>query len=497
MIALRHLLPDQPLPERLRDLTIKALRLDSRAVTPGDLFLAVPGHNADGRQFIDAAVRAGATVVVEEGDAFAVHPHDGAVRITVPELRRQVGVLAARYFGEPGRRLKVIGVTGTNGKTSITWFLRDALNALGHACGLIGTLGVGLKGQEDSTGHTTPDPITLQKALLDLCDAGADSVAMEVSSHALDQHRLGSTPVRIAVFSNLSRDHLDYHGDMDAYLLAKVALFTRPELQEAVINSDDDAAPVLLGRLNDGVRCITYGAQAGATVRCVAWQPHPDGMDLRLTVGGEAVNVTLPLFGAFNLSNVMAVAGALHGSGVEPHALADALAAITPVPGRMEPVREAGKPTVIVDYAHTPDGLEKALAAAREHFPGRLHCVVGCGGDRDTGKRPLMAAAAERGADRVLFTSDNPRGEHPDAIIEQMRAGLDDPGAVQVETDRRRAVALAVSQAGADDVVLVAGKGHEDYQEVAGERHPMDDRDLAREALAAWRVPAAPAGGTA
>jgi len=496
MIALRHLLPDQPLPERLRDLTINALRLDSRAVTPGDLFLAVPGHNMDGRRFIDAAIRAGATVVVEEGDTFAVHPHAGAARITVPELRRQVGVLAARYFGEPGRRLKVIGVTGTNGKTSITWFLRDALNALGHACGLIGTLGVGLKGHEDSTGHTTPDPITLQKALRALCDAGADSVAMEVSSHALDQHRLGSTPVRIAVFSNLSRDHLDYHGDMDSYLLAKVALFTRPELQEAVINSDDAAAPVLLGRLNDGVRCITYGAQAGATVRCVAWQPHPDGMDLRLTVGGEAVNVTLPLFGAFNLSNVMAVAGVLHGSGVEPRALAGALAAITPVPGRMEPVRAAGKPTVIVDYAHTPDGLEKALAAAREHFPGRLHCVVGCGGDRDTGKRPLMAAAAERGADRVLFTSDNPRGEHPDAIIEQMRAGLDDPGAVQVETDRRRAVALAVSQAGADDVVLVAGKGHEDYQEVAGERHPMDDRDLAREALAAWQAPAS-AGGAA
>ena len=496
MIALRHLLPDQPLPERLRDLTINALRLDSRAVTPGDLFLAVPGHNMDGRRFIDAAIRAGATVVVEEGDTFAVHPHAGAARITVPELRRQVGVLAARYFGEPGRRLKVIGVTGTNGKTSITWFLRDALNALGHACGLIGTLGVGLKGHEDSTGHTTPDPITLQKALRALCDAGADSVAMEVSSHALDQHRLGSTPVRIAVFSNLSRDHLDYHGDMDSYLLAKVALFTRPELQEAVINSDDAAAPVLLGRLNDGVRCITYGAQAGATVRCVAWQPHPDGMDLRLTVGAEAVNVTLPLFGAFNLSNVMAVAGVLHGSGVEPRALAGALAAITPVPGRMEPVRAAGKPTVIVDYAHTPDGLEKALAAAREHFPGRLHCVVGCGGDRDTGKRPLMAAAAERGADRVLFTSDNPRGEHPDAIIEQMRAGLDDPGAVQVETDRRRAVALAVSQAGADDVVLVAGKGHEDYQEVAGERHPMDDRDLAREALAAWQAPAS-AGGAA
>ncbi|HEX5676779.1 MAG TPA: UDP-N-acetylmuramoyl-L-alanyl-D-glutamate--2,6-diaminopimelate ligase [Alcanivorax sp.] len=497
MIALRHLLPDHPLPERLLDLAVNQLRLDSRAVTPGDLFLAVPGHNVDGRRFIDAAVRAGATVVVEEGDTFAVHQHGAAERITVPELRRQVGTLAARYFGEPGRRLNVIGVTGTNGKTSITWFLRDALNALGHACGLIGTLGVGLKGHEDSTGHTTPDPIILQKALLALCEAGADSVAMEVSSHALDQHRLGNTPVRIAVFSNLSRDHLDYHGDMDAYLLAKVALFTRPHLQEAVINSDDAAAPVLLGRLNDGVRCITFGAQAGATVRCVAWQPHRDGMDLRLTVGGEALNVSLPLFGAFNLSNVMAVAGVLHGSGVEPRALARALAAITPVPGRMEPVREAGKPTVIVDYAHTPDGLEKALAAAREHFPGRLHCVVGCGGDRDTGKRPLMAATAERGADRVLFTSDNPRGERPEAIIDQMRAGLSDPRAAHVEIDRRHAVTLAVSEAGADDVVLVAGKGHENYQEVAGQRHPMDDRDLARQALAAWPTPAGPVGGTA
>ena len=330
-------------------------------------------------------------------------------------------MLAARYFGEPGRRLKVIGVTGTNGKTSITWFLRDALNALGHACGLIGTLGVGLKGHEDSTGHTTPDPITLQKALLALCDAGADCVAMEVSSHALDQHRLGSTPVRIAVFSNLSRDHLDYHGDMNTYLLAKVALFTRPELQEAVINSDDDAAPVLLGRLNDGVRCITYGAQAGATVRCVAWQPHPDGMDLRLTVGGEALNVTLPLFGAFNLSNVMAVAGALHGSG-SAHALADALAAY-PVPGRMEPVREAGKPTVIVDYAHTPDGLEKALAAARH--PRRLHGRL----RRRPGHRQTPADGRRRRARRRpgAVHQRQPARREPATIIEQMRAGLTTP----------------------------------------------------------------------
>lgn len=496
MMRLQQLLPEHSLPAQVAGLAISGLQLDSRRLQPGEVFVAVPGVASDGRHFISQAISAGAAVVLADAETFSVDLQQPVPCVNLPGLAGQVGDLAARWFGEPANRLRITGVTGTNGKTSITWFLRDALNALGHACGLIGTLGVGLKGQEGSTGHTTPDPITLQKALLDLCDAGADSVAMEVSSHALDQHRLGSTPVRIAVFSNLSRDHLDYHGDMDTYLLAKVALFTRPELQEAVINSDDASAPVLLGRLNDGVRCITYGAQAGATVRCVAWQPHPDGMDVRLTVGGEALNVTLPLFGAFNLSNLMAVAGVLHGSGVEPHALATALAAVTPVPGRMEPVREAGKPTVIVDYAHTPDGLEKALAAAREHFPGRLHCVVGCGGDRDTGKRPLMAAAAERGADRVLFTSDNPRGERPDAIIEQMRDGLADPDAALVETDRRRAVALAVSKAGADDVVLVAGKGHEDYQEVAGQRHPMDDRDLARQALAAWQAPA-PAGGAA
>ncbi|MBL7251786.1 UDP-N-acetylmuramoyl-L-alanyl-D-glutamate--2,6-diaminopimelate ligase [Alloalcanivorax marinus] len=486
MITLRDLLPDQPLPAALQARSVPALRLDSRAVERGDLFLAVPGHQVDGRRFIDAAIRAGAAIVVEEGDTFAVHGQEPVARIVVPDLRRQVGDLAARFYGQPGRQLKVIGVTGTNGKTSITWFLRDALDALGYHCGLMGTLGLGLKGEEITTGHTTPDPITLQRGLRELCDAGADIVAMEVSSHALDQHRLGDTPVWAAVFSNLSRDHLDYHGDMDSYLLAKVALFTRPDLREAVINGDDPSAPVLLSRLNDGVRCIIFGAQAGATVRCVASQPHEAGVDLRLTVGGEAINVSVPLFGAFNRSNLMAVAGVLHGLGVEPERLITALNAITPVPGRMQPVREPGKPTVIVDYAHTPDGLEKALAAVREHFPGRLHCVVGCGGDRDTGKRPLMAAVAEAGADQVILTSDNPRGENPQAIVDAMLEGATNAAALIVELDRRTAVNQAVAAAGPGDVVLLAGKGHEDYQEIHGERLPLDDRLLAREALAAW-----------
>ncbi|WP_101674534.1 UDP-N-acetylmuramoyl-L-alanyl-D-glutamate--2,6-diaminopimelate ligase [Alloalcanivorax mobilis] len=493
MIALRHLLPDSPLPAPLRERLIAELRLDSRAVQPGDLFLAVPGHQADGRRYIDQAIQAGAAAVLEEGERFTVRRCDGVECIAVPDLRRQLGVLAARFFNQPGQALRVIGVTGTNGKTSITWFLRDALNALGHSCGLMGTLGAGLKGQELTTGHTTPDPITLQRALRALCDAGADSVAMEVSSHALDQHRLGDTPVTIAVFSNLSRDHLDYHGDMDTYLVAKAALFTRAELKQAVINNDDPAAPALLARLNDGVRCITFGDQSGATVRCLAFSPHQHGMDVTLSVGGERVEVALPLFGRFNLSNVMAVAGVLHG--LEPHSerLSRALRALTAVPGRMEPVRATGKPTVLVDYAHTPDGLEKALAAVRDHFPGRLHCVIGCGGERDTGKRPLMGAVAERGADQVIFTSDNPRGEAPEQIINQMLAGVERPERVRCLADRASAVSHAVAAAEPGDVVLLAGKGHEDYQDMAGHRYPMDDRLLARAALEHWR--AAPSGG--
>lgn len=486
MKHLQQLLPDCRLPAALAALPIPALRLDSRAVGAGDLFLAVPGHSADGRRFVDAAIRAGAAVVVEEGEAFGIEMRGSVACIRVPALRRRVGEIAARFFDQPGRQLRVIGVTGTNGKTSITWFLRDALNALGHACGLMGTLGVGLKGRELDTGHTTPDPITLQRTLRALADDGADCVAMEVSSHALDQHRLGDTPVSVAVFSNLSRDHLDYHGDMQNYLAAKAALFTRPDLKLAVINGDDAAAPVLLARLNDGVRCILFGDQDGATVRCTAYRPHEQGMDLTLAVCGGEAEVSLPLFGRFNLSNVMAVTGVLHGLAGDIDAVRRGLAAITPVPGRMEPVREAGKPTVIVDYAHTPDGLEKALAAVRDHFPGRLHCVIGCGGDRDTGKRPLMAAVAERLADRLIFTSDNPRSEDPEAIIDEMVAGLAAPDRVERLTERGAAVARAVAGAAPGDVVLLAGKGHETYQDVGGHRYPMDDRQLARAALARW-----------
>lgn len=485
MMTLQQLLPDVTLPASAAGVVLSGLQLDSRNVAPGDLFLAVPGVASDGRQFVSQAIAAGAVAVLADAETFEIQQDQAVPCVALPGLGRRVGALAARWYAEPGAAMNVVGVTGTNGKTSITWFLRDALNALGHRCALVGTLGLGLKGNEQTTGHTTPDPITLQAGLARVRDAGADTVAMEVSSHALDQHRLGPTPVPVAVFSNLSRDHLDYHGDMEAYLAAKSVLFTRDGVKLAVINCDDPAACSLFGCLADGVRCVTFGDQPGATVRCasVAFTTH--GMDAELTVGGDPLTVTLPLFGRFNLSNVMAVAGILHGQGVSTASLGGALAAVTPVPGRMEPVQRPGCPTVIVDYAHTPDGLEKALQACRAHFHGRLFCIVGCGGDRDTGKRSQMAAVAERGADRVVLTSDNPRSEDPQQIIDDMRAGLTDPASVQVIVERAQAVMDTVQAASDGDVILLAGKGHEDYQEVDGVRYPSDDRDLARKAFIA------------
>lgn len=487
MMSLQQLLPHLNLPADVAGIVVSGLQLDSRQVQSGQAFVAVPGVNSDGRQFVGQAVAAGAAAVLVDAEQgpFTVGLEQQVPCVHVPELAAQVGDIAARWFGEPATRMAITGVTGTNGKTSITWFLRDALNALGHRCALVGTLGVGLKGEEKHTGHTTPDPITLQASLAQVRGAGADHVAMEVSSHALDQGRLGSTVISTAVFSNLSRDHLDYHGDMESYLAAKSVLFSRDGVRLAVVNCDDHAASSLLSCLADGVRCVTFGAQQGATVRCDQVAYHADGLAATLNVAGEAVPVSLPLFGPFNLSNLMAVAAILHGQGVDNASLGKALAAVTPVPGRMEPVSAGQGPTVIVDYAHTPDGLEKALQACCAHFDGALFCIVGCGGDRDTGKRPQMAAIAEQLADVVVLTSDNPRNEDPDTIIQHMQTGLTSPDKARIIVDRAQAVTETVCLARQGDVILLAGKGHEDYQEINGVRHPSDDRELARNALSA------------
>lgn len=495
-LPLQQLLPERTLPAPLAALPVKALCLDSRRVQRGDTFVALAGYARDGRAFIADAIAAGAALVLTEEDQDEVREEAGVPVIGVPALRQSLGVIAARLHGQPGQALTITGVTGTNGKTSTTWFLADALNAAGYPCALIGTLGVRFADFSEDLGHTTPDPVSLQAALARCRDAGAQQLVMEVSSHALDQGRLNGTPVAVAVFTNLSRDHLDYHGSEAAYFDAKAKLFALPSLRHAVINIDDAAGRRLLGRLPASVNVVTCGESSDATVQCLAFEADEAGMRLRLHVAGEAVEITRPLYGAFNRDNLMAVAGVLHALGLDAAQVAGGMSAVTPVPGRMEPVRADNAlpaqnlPRVLVDYAHTPDGLEKALLAARVHFPsGRLFCVIGCGGDRDPGKRPQMAAVAETLADQVVLTSDNPRFEEPEAILADMRAGLVNADRAQVISDRRDAITAAITAADAGDLVLIAGKGHETYQEIRGQRYPLDDRMLARAALTARSAP--------
>lgn len=483
-VTLQTLLPDRSLPPALAARPVGGLALDSRRLRPGDAFIAVPGGSVDGRAFIDAAIAAGAVAVLAENDTESTAEVRGVPVLGIPALHRQVGDIAGRWAGEPARQLRVFGITGTNGKTSTAWFLCAALGALGIPCGLVGTLGMRFGELALDTGHTTPDPVQLHGGLARLRAAGARAVAMEVSSHALVQHRLSGVPVSVAVFTNLSRDHLDYHGDEDSYFAAKARLFERPELTLAVINEADARAATLIELCRArGLRVIGYNG-ADATVRCRDWQPDEAGMTLRLALDTDEITVRTPLYGRFNLENLMAVAAVVHGLGHDAAAVARALAAVTPVPGRMETVAAPDAPRVLVDYAHTPDGLEKALSAVREHFHGRVWCVVGCGGDRDRGKRPLMAAVAERLADRLVFTADNPRSEDPLRIIDEMLQGVRAAATVRVQPDRALAIAETVAAAAADDVILIAGKGHEASQEIAGRKIPMDDRELARHALA-------------
>lgn len=484
-MTLGRLLPEVGLPLDMAGLTVSGMALDSRQVAGGKLFFAVPGARMDGRQFIDAAVAGGAAAVLREGEEQGYSLMGSVPVVTLPGLRQQLGHIAARYYGRPADFMNMIGITGTNGKSSAAWFARDALNALGKRCALIGTLGIHFDDWSQPASHTTPDPLTLQAGLAACRQRGADTVVMEVSSHALVQHRLNGVPFSSAVFTNLSRDHLDYHGDMDSYFAAKAQLFHWPGLQLAVVNSADQWGRKLVADLAPGCRRVTYAGE-DADVRALQVTYGSRGLQAKLSVAGAEVSVEAPLFGPFNLENLMAVAALLHGQGVSPVEIAAALNQVTPVPGRMEPVaaKESG-PTVLVDYAHTPDGLEKALQACRAHFSGRLWCVVGCGGDRDQGKRPQMAAAAEAGSDQLVLTSDNPRSEAPGAIIQQMVEGLAGADQVQVIEDRAAAISHAIQAASQDDVVLLAGKGHEDYQDVGGQRLPFSDRLQALAALEA------------
>ena len=467
------------------DTVVTGLAVDSRRVTPGDLFLARAGARHDAHDHVSEAVARGAAAVCSERPVATAVPN-----VVLPELRTRLGAIAARFYDDPSARLTCIGVTGTNGKTSIAWLCAATL----PETAFVGTLGWGAPPRLCPTALTTEDAVVLQRRLRRLLDGGLTRVAMEASSHALDQGRVADVRFDVAVFSNLTRDHLDYHGTMQRYANAKRKLFETATLTAAVINLDDPLGRDLVRE--SAVETVTYGTAPDAAVSWsdVAW--GADGIEGRWRTPWGSARFRLPLFGDFSLRNA---AAALSVAGVLGATIDDVVARMAsapPAPGRMQRVAAPGSdsPTVIVDYAHTPDALRAALAAARRHLTGTLTCVFGCGGDRDRGKRPLMAAAAEAGADTVLLTSDNPRNEAPGAIVEDTLAGFGRPEDVTVEIDRARAVRRAIERSGPGDVVLIAGKGHEDYQEVGGRRIPYNDAETARKALA--NRPGVP-GGTA
>ncbi len=490
-MALAELLPDVAgIPH---DLVISGLVQDSREIRAGDAFVAIEGFGVHGLKFVSQARAAGASAILFEPPApvDAPAPSDA---VAVPHLRARLGELGDRFHGHASESMTVVGVTGTNGKTSIVQLLAQAWSLRGVRCGSIGTLGAGLHGQVVPTGFTTPLVLRLHALLAELRDAGAQSVAMEVSSHALEQGRVDGVHFDVALFTNLTRDHLDYHGDMASYGAAKAALFAWPGLRAAAINLDDDYGRSLLAALPATVRAIGLSSRGepGAMLRAEALTLDSTGLRFDLAVGGDAWPVHSPLLGRFNVDNLLAVAGALLALGDAPAEVASTLSRLQPVHGRMNRLGGDGSaPLVVIDYAHTPDALQQALASLRAHAGGRLVCVFGCGGERDTGKRAQMAAITEALADRVIVTDDNPRAENGDAIVADILAGFVDPTRVVVQRDRAAAIALAVGEAGVHDIVLIAGKGHEPYQEIDGVQYAFDDTQVARSQLEARAASAA------
>lgn len=489
MLSLRELLAG--IVGAAPDVRISGLTLDNRHIQPGMAFVALHGTRQHGLAYAEAAVRAGAVVVLYEPEDGLQQPPLSVESVPVPSLREHLGTLADRFNASPSAGLFMVGVTGTDGKTSVSHFVAEALNAGAHHTAVIGTLGIGLPGDLQPATHTTPDALTVHSLLRGLQDDGFTCVAMEVSSHALDQGRVNGIRFDVAVLTNLTRDHLDYHGTVEAYAEAKRKLFHWPDLKTVVLNLDDAFGRNLAEELSGKpINIIGYGVgkvgdyPAGTLV---ATDPVFDHEGIRATVissQGEGI-LQAPVLGQFNLHNLLAALGILLAKGLElPDAL-QRLQQVWVVPGRMERVaagHDAGK-LVVVDYAHTPGALEQVLRAVRVHTRGRLICVFGCGGDRDRGKRPLMAEKAESAADVVIITDDNPRSENPQQIFEDIMQGIYNKAGVTFEHDRAKAIRLAIGQAQPGDTVLIAGKGHETVQILANGSVPFDDRIQAAQAL--------------
>ncbi|MFA7552649.1 MAG: UDP-N-acetylmuramoyl-L-alanyl-D-glutamate--2,6-diaminopimelate ligase [Spongiibacteraceae bacterium] len=479
--------------QRLASIEVSGLELDSRAIMPGDLFLALPGFAVDGRDYIDKAIAAGAAAVLVEKDDnwLEIIERKGIAIIPLVGLAGQVSDIAGKFYNHPSHSLALIGVTGTNGKTSCTQLMMQLLSCLGKSCGVIGTLGNGVNGKLSESVNTTPDAVVIQRLLAEWRDQQVDVVAMEVSSHGLEQKRVAALQFDLALFTNLSRDHLDYHGSMQAYADSKIRLFKQPGLKQAVINADDVFANDLSEVIAEGVNVLRYsvsGNSVGKTLGNKAaevWAEnivyHSRGVRADLHTPWGQFSIDSPLLGSFNLSNLLAAISCFGAMGLPVADLVAEVVHLKPIDGRMEQLKVEADVTVVIDYAHTPDALEKALVAMRQHSQGKLWCVFGCGGDRDQGKRPLMGAVVQRHADHVVVTSDNPRFESAADIINQVLGGVDRP--TLVEEDRDAAIDFVIANAQPGDSILIAGKGHENYQLVGKQRIPFSDSKQARLAL--------------
>ena len=463
------------------------LATDSRRVQAGDGFIAWPGAAADARQYVGDALQTGAgACLVEMGGIEAYNFGDSSIAAYLG-LKAAAAPIAAAYYDQPSRQLQTIAVTGTNGKTSTAWWLAQALGKLQRKCGVVGTLGIGTPGAMVFNGLTTPDPVLLQQQLRRFVDEGFSACVIEASSIGIAEHRLDATQLQVAVFTNFTQDHLDYHGSMQAYWAAKESLFNWPGLQSAVINLDDPQGQSLSVMLEtSSIDVWTVAIDQSARLRAESIEQCAGSLTFVVVEGADRQTVTASAIGLYNVSNLLGVLGALRALGLPLEDAAKACSELSAVPGRLNTFSQPGQPLVVIDYAHTPDAIEKVLLALRpvaQARGGKLWCVFGCGGDRDASKRPLMAATAQKNADQIVVTSDNPRSENPSVIISQILLGVTYSESVSVQADRALAIAGALATAQSNDVVLLAGKGHENYQEIGGVKYPFDDLDHAKVAL--------------
>ena len=481
----------------LRERVRGSLLTDSRKLSAGDGFIAWPGAATDGRRFVAEALAAGASACLVEGDGASNFDFQNDRVVTYAGLKSASGSIAAAYFESPSQHLDVVAVTGTNGKTSTTWFLAQALGKLGRRCGVVGTLGIGEPGVMVSSGLTTPDPVLLQSQLRRFVDEGFAACALEASSIGIVEGRLGAMVLDVAVFLNFTQDHLDFHGSMQAYWEAKKSLFDWPGLKAAVINIDDPKGVDLNAALADsGLDVWTFSCEPSPTMARLQARGLTYGggtLSFDVVEGTQVHRIATSMVGKFNVSNLLAAMASMRAMNLSLEDIVAACLDLEPVPGRMDALAMDGLPMVVVDYAHTPDALEKVLTALRpvaQSRGGQLWCVFGCGGDRDRAKRPLMAAMAEKYADNIVITSDNPRTESPLAIIDDVLTGLKQRDAAQTEVNRATAISSTLNRVLPHDVVLLAGKGHEQFQEINGAKLPFSDMAHAQAALNARTNPA-------